>query len=471
MTGATLLVLTLGLAGAFPLTIAQTGTPPGNEIIAAIRVHGNHTTPDEDVIRLAGVALGQPVTPTTVETVAAALRKSGRFRSVEVRKRFVSFDDPTAVLLVIIIEERIGIAVGEPTPGPMRRLKAGTMWLPVVNYEDGYGWTYGARFAFPDLLGRHTRIAIPLTWGGEREASLSVEHTFDRGPLTRIIVPAVCGAVKCRPTTHPRCEAAARSASSARSRRPCAPVSKRERSRCRMTPSRSATAPHRCRRPGRYAQGADVPAPGGLRASGSNWLWSGGTPIIRSPCRSARVPRSARAVRLRRPRPLSRCIGPVAAVGTAMLGGTASLRGFRLGYRYGDQLASVSAEIRHPLSSPLSLVKMGWAVFTDVGTTYAAHTSLADARFDQGVGGGIFLTAPVLSLRLDIATASPPELAGTYRSECASSRDYLTLRDRAPFTSTPNVGCSRVPEMLMGKTVPASFRAKSGSMTLRRRLL
>ena len=403
MTGAALLVLTLGLAGAFPTTIAQTGTPPANEIIAAIRVHGNHTTPDEDVIRLAGVAPGQPVTPTTVDTVAAALRKSGRFRSVEVRKRFVSFDDPTAVILVIIIEERVGIAVGEPSPGPMRRLKAGTMWLPVLNYEDGYGWTYGARFAFPDLFGRHTRIAIPLTWGGEREASVSVDHTFDRGPVTRVIGT---GGVWRRDV--PAYDTPAlRSGGTIRAERAFTPSLRAgvEAGAEQVSYDTIDRAQHHI--------GADVlldtrkdpafPRQAVFAQAGVDWLWSGGTPIVRSRADlRGYVGLPARFVFVVRGLYLG-ASDPLPPWEQPMLGGAASLRGFRLGYRYGDQLASVSGEIRHPLSSPLSLVKMGWAVFADAGTAYAAHTSLAHARFDQGVGGGIFLTATVLSLRVDVA--------------------------------------------------------------------
>ena len=137
--------------------------------------------------------------------------------------------------------------------------------------------------------------------------------------------------------------------------------------------------------------------------AGVDWLWSGGAVIARPradlrgylglPARFVFVVRGL----------YQGASDPLPPWEQPMLGGTASLRGFRVGYRYGDQLASVSAELRHPLSSPLSLVKMGWAVFTDAGTTYAAHTSLADTRFDQGVGAGVFLTAPVLSLRVDVA--------------------------------------------------------------------
>ena len=42
-------------------------------------------------------------------------------------------------------------------------------------------------FEFVDLLGRHTRVSVPLTWGGERQATVDVERRFTRGPLTRIM--------------------------------------------------------------------------------------------------------------------------------------------------------------------------------------------------------------------------------------------------------------------------------------------
>lgn len=157
------------------------------ERVAAIRVHGNHTTPDGEVLRLAGVSLEQVVTPTLVDEVTARLDRSGRFRSVDVRKRYASLTDLSAVMLVIVVEERAGIAVDVPTPGPMRALRARTMWLPILRSEDGYGFSYGARVSFVDLLGPRTRISTPLTWGGERRASVEIERRFERGPLTRVL--------------------------------------------------------------------------------------------------------------------------------------------------------------------------------------------------------------------------------------------------------------------------------------------
>jgi outer membrane protein assembly factor BamA len=402
MTGVVLLVA-FSIASTPQAGVVQPAPQPGNEVIAAIRVHGNHTTPDEDVAGLAGIAVGQAVTATTVDTVAAALRKSGRFRSVEVRKRYVSFDDPTAVILVIIIEERIGISVGDPTPGPMRRFKAGTMWLPVLNYEDGYGWTYGARFAFPDFFGRHTRIAVPLTWGGEREASVSVEQAFDRGPVTRIIgtggvwhreVPAFDtpalrsgGTIRIERAFVPSLRAGFEGGAERVSYDTVNRAQRHVGADLLLDTRREPTFP-------RHAVFAKV---------GVDWLWSGGAAIAR-PSADVRgyLGLPARFVVVVRGL-YEGASDPLPPWEQAMLGGTASLRGFRVGYRYGDQLASVSAEVRHPLSSPLSLVKMGWAVFMDVGTTYGARTSMADARFDRGVGGGVFLAAPVLSIRVDVA--------------------------------------------------------------------
>jgi outer membrane protein assembly factor BamA len=87
----------------------------------------------------------------------------------------------------------------------------------------------------------------------------------------------------------------------------------------------------------------------------------------------------------------------------ALLGGAETLRGFELGYRSGDRLAAATLELRYPLSSPLHVAQLGLAAFADTGAVYTAHTSIADARFDRGIGGGLFVAAPVLSCRLDVA--------------------------------------------------------------------
>ena len=56
------------------------------------------------------------------------------------------------------------------------------MFLPIVSYADGYGFTYGGRVSTVDLLGIGERLSVPLTWGGTRRAALEFERTFKTGP-------------------------------------------------------------------------------------------------------------------------------------------------------------------------------------------------------------------------------------------------------------------------------------------------
>ena len=44
-----------------------------------------------------------------------------------------------------MVVEKEGISIGDLEPGPWRRFKSQTMWLPILRFEDGYGFTYGAR--------------------------------------------------------------------------------------------------------------------------------------------------------------------------------------------------------------------------------------------------------------------------------------------------------------------------------------
>lgn len=148
-------MITLAVTIALGLALAQpAATLP--ERIVDIRVHGNHTTPDAEVVRLAGVSAGTPFGPGTLAAMRTALDASGRFRQVEVRKRYASIGDPTAILIVIVVEERVGVATDVPDPGPVRTLRAHTMWMPILRSEDGYGLTYGAR------------VSLVTCWAGGR---------------------------------------------------------------------------------------------------------------------------------------------------------------------------------------------------------------------------------------------------------------------------------------------------------------
>src|SRR5712691_42309 len=153
-------------------------------LIVAIQVHGNHTTPDADILAIAGLNVGDPATPERLAEAETKLRDSHRFESVEVRRRYQSIADPSRILVVLLVDEKPGVSKDHLIPGPAARLRAVTMWLPILRFEDGYGFTYGARTAFVDTLGAHSRISAPVTWGGERRAALEIERAFDRGPVS-----------------------------------------------------------------------------------------------------------------------------------------------------------------------------------------------------------------------------------------------------------------------------------------------
>jgi hemolysin activation/secretion protein len=86
-----------------------------------------------------------------------------------------------------------------------------------------------------------------------------------------------------------------------------------------------------------------------------------------------------------------------------LLGGAALLRGYRFGYRIGDNLAVTSVELRVPVTSPMNIGRLGFKAFVDYGTVYPHGEKLSAQRFDRGVGGGVFVTATVIRMGLDVA--------------------------------------------------------------------
>jgi hemolysin activation/secretion protein len=89
-----------------------------------------------------------------------------------------------------------------------------------------------------------------------------------------------------------------------------------------------------------------------------------------------------------------------------LLGGSSNLRGFDAGFKANDNLGAVSAELRIPLTSPLSIGRFGVKAFVDAGTAYGSGEKLKDQQLDRGIGGGVYLHLTVLSLALDVARAS-----------------------------------------------------------------
>ena len=127
--------------------------------------------------------VGSVVTDESLRKAAEALRASGRFANVELRKRYRSIDNPFDILVIVLVDEHAAVSATDLTPGPIKRMRSLGMWLPIIDYADGYGFTYGARVSFVDTLGPRSRISLPFTWGGERKVAVEADRTFERGPI------------------------------------------------------------------------------------------------------------------------------------------------------------------------------------------------------------------------------------------------------------------------------------------------
>ena len=169
--------------------------PPAAEVIAAIQVHGNNVTPDDDVVSVSGLTVGTPFTPAVLAETRARLLATKRFDDVTVLKRYASIADATRISVVILVNEKPVSIEAARAPGQAPRLSRrgplrNLMFMPVLEGEDGYGLTYGARLAYVDVPNKGSRFAFPLTWGGTKQAGAEFEQTVKRGPIDRIRVGA-----------------------------------------------------------------------------------------------------------------------------------------------------------------------------------------------------------------------------------------------------------------------------------------
>jgi outer membrane protein assembly factor BamA len=394
-------------------------TTQSQEIVTAIQVQGNVLTSDAEMRQLTGVEIGSPFTPNLTDVVTERLKKTRKFESIQVLKRFASIADPSQVILVVIVNEGPvklemfkDVPDGPPTAGQevsrvVRRRGFGTLWMPLLDFEDGYGFTYGVQLAKTKVAGPNSRLSFPLTWGGERQAGAQLEKIFASGPLTRVET----GAAIVQRTNPFYEEDDTRDRLWVRGERVIgSPLKVGAFAGWQHVSFMNTTD--------RFTQaGADVTfdtrldpflarnavfgraaiehlnfanatsTPGATRTELDGRAYVG---LYRQNILILRVLRQDSNV------PLPPYLQP-------MLGGMANLRGFRAGSFIGDTLVSGTAEIRAPLTSPLNIAKAGVSAFVDVGTVYDKGQRLADQRFEKGIGGGVWLTAAFFRLSLVVA--------------------------------------------------------------------
>jgi outer membrane protein assembly factor BamA len=375
-------------------------------VVGEVRVHGNHTTPDAEVLAIVGEIVGKPATDALIAEITQKLEKSGRFDGVEIRKRFRSIDNPDDILLMVMVDEFPGIDEFDlGPPNPMRRFWTSGMFLPILSHEDGYGFTYGARVSFVDRLGPRSRISVPLTWGGERQARVQLERTFKTGPIDRLSGEAGIGR-----RVNPHYELGDRRRSyNARVERAVARWLRLGAGGGMDDVTFGDTIDTLKRFGADVTLDTRVDPAFPRNAVHATFGWE------RLKFDSGRTNRRTADMRgylglfgqtVLAVRGLSiTADSALPAYEQNLLGGASNLRGFDAGFKANDNLAAVSAELRIPMTSPLSVGRFGIKAFVDAGTAYAFGERFEDQQLDRAFGGGVYMHLTVLSLSLDVAKA------------------------------------------------------------------
>jgi len=376
------------------------------QVVAAIQVHGNTATKDDEVRRLAGIELGAPVDAKTVDEVATRLRAAKRFENVQVLKRFASIEDSSQILLVIIVDEGpVHIETTDDPANPTRVVRSRhlqLMVMPVLSREDGYGLTYGARLARTAVAGGNSRLSFPLTWGGEKKAGAEFEKAIEHGPIDRVMTGA---AISRR--TNPFFQR------DDDRRRVWARVEREVARAVRVGATAGWQQVSFINADDRFAHaGADVVLdtrvdpnlPRNAIFAKASWDHLAVADGIERTTLDARgyigVYRqnvlALRGLRESADSPLPPYLQP-------LLGGMANVRGFKAGTAAGDTLVAYSAELIVPLTSPLKIAKVGLSAFADRGVVYDAGQRLRDHTMMQGYGGSVWFSAAFLKLNIAVA--------------------------------------------------------------------
>jgi outer membrane protein assembly factor BamA len=400
------------MIGAWVITAAALAMPSQTpaaapEIVASVQVHGNNATPDADVLAIAGVAAGDPFTPTLPIDVRQRLLASRRFEDVTVLKRYASIADPSRIAVVILVDERpVRVEAAREPGAPPRIVRRGwlrnLMVLPILSAEDGYGVTYGARLAYVDPIGRDSRLSFPLSWGGSKQAGAELERTFQTGPISRVQM----GASIDRTRNPAFAIDDSRRRTWARAERAFGPLRVGGRAGWERV-SFDGSIDHL------RSAGADVTVDTRVdpalprnavfaRASWTRTAIDGKTVDRRSVDARGYLGLVGQTVLVGRAA-FDDASGPLPPYLQTLLGGWSSLRGYRAGAFAGDTVASGSIELRVPLTSPLHVARTGVSVFVDAGAACRNGERILDRPAHIGVGAGVWATATVLRLGVSVA--------------------------------------------------------------------
>ena len=428
-------IVTLACGAAF----AQAPNPPGvtaaepswralivGETVAEIRIHGNLSLPDAEVLAMACVDVGDAAGPDLERTVRQRLEASGRFETVEVRRRYRSLTAIDEVALVIVVRERPGARFSNPMMRLLAAVGRRTMVAPIVDHREGYGVAYGVLTSFIDALGRGGRLSVPLTWGGHKRIGLEMET-----PIRGAVIDRLRASVSRGRRRHPYFDVDVDRA------RFVVAVQRRLPRGFRMNGEAGWEDVRFAGRPGRFVRAAAYLDYGDYRerpftarrdmvvgrAGIERLAIDGGAGSITRPRLDARAYRgvggqAVLAARLY----FTGASAPLPPQERALLGGSpaagGTLRGWPAGVAVGDRIVAVSIELRLPVTSVLSEGRIGLRFFLDTAAAYNADHRIQDAVFRKGTGIGVFFLPPRFGYPVSIDVAS--DFAGGVRMHASA---------------------------------------------------
>lgn len=386
------------------------------EVVVAVRVHGNQIVPDDEVLKIAAVPIGSPFTETMLADVRKRLEASRRFEQVEVLKRYASITDATQIIVVINASEgavRIDRPKGPDGPFTISKQPAfrQIMFVPLLDKEDGYDLVFGARVAYPEPFGRRSRISMPLTWGGQRRAGLELDRTFLSGPISRVEAggeitqvrnPAfdlddqrrrawvkgerVVGLLRLGITGGWQQAKFDGQTDRWRSVKADAIFDSRSSQSTARNAVYAAASVERM-----FLRGGTDPL-NRTTLEGRGYVGVFGDQTI-----------AVRAVRHDHSRPAPVYQRWLLGGNSSNLDGNTALRGFKPGFRTGDTIVASSVEWRIPFNEALSVGKLGVTAFADFGTAYEKGQRLRGQEWSKGVGGQLWFTLAVVRLNFTVA--------------------------------------------------------------------
>ena len=400
--GAAVVLTAVGLAvsaaGAQPPSTGVTG-----QTVVEVRVHGNQSITAEEVLAIAGVAVGDRLGPNDVATIEQRLLESGRFDDVEVRTRYRSLTETDEVALVLVVRERAG-AAANPASRLLGAVGRRMLVLPVLGYAEGDGVTYGARLAFVDIVGTESRVSVPATWGGRKQIGAELDISFREGSTRLRTGGAFTG------TEHPHFKVddergALWGAFDQRLPANVLATGRVEWSDVSFGQLDDRLMSYQVALEFDTRRTLGFPRDAIFATVGYEWLDASsagsviGRPRGEVQAYQSLLGQSVLAVRVA----YSGADRPLPLFEKPLFGGPPAVRGWRVGSFVGDRLAVASVELRLPLTSPFSIGDAGVKAFYDTGAVFNVGESIHDTRFRQGAGLGVFFSPPFAELGLDVA--------------------------------------------------------------------